>query len=223
MAKSVFDLSNLKLNALPDTLDFRDKMYVPTLVEVPIHIPLGSYQELKIPILNQGQEGSCTGFGLATVANYLLTHRRVEPDQVPVSAHMFYEMAKRYDEWPGENYSGSSARGAMKGWHKYGVWSDVLWSSGKNTKDGNALTEARLLDAIRRPLGAYFRVNHQDLVAMHSALAEVGVLYATAIVHEGWSRVTKNGLIPYPAPIRGGHAFAIVAYDNNGFWIQNSW
>ena len=29
---------------------------------------------------------------------------------------MLYEMARRYDEWPGENYEGSSARGAMKGW-----------------------------------------------------------------------------------------------------------
>ena len=40
---------------------------------------------------------------------------------------MLYEMAKRYDEWPGEDYDGSSARGAMKGWHKHGVCSDEHW------------------------------------------------------------------------------------------------
>src|SRR4029450_4268074 len=61
------------------------------------------------------------------------------------------------------------------------------------------------------------------LVAMHSALAEVGVLFASAAVHQGWSHVDSKGAIPYPAPLSGGHAFAIVAYDSEGFWIQNSW
>src|SRR3954469_21454320 len=47
-----------KLNAFPDTLDFRDRMYVPTLVEVPTRIDLKQYRKLKVPILNQGQEGA---------------------------------------------------------------------------------------------------------------------------------------------------------------------
>ena len=40
---------------------------------------------------------------------------------------MLYEMARRYDEWAGEKYSGSSARGAVKGWHKHGVCSESHW------------------------------------------------------------------------------------------------
>ena len=52
-----------KLNAFADTIDFRDRMYVPTLVEVPTRIDLKEYRRLKVPILNQGQEGACTGFG----------------------------------------------------------------------------------------------------------------------------------------------------------------
>ena len=58
---------------------------------------------------------------------------------------------------------------------------------------------------------------------MHSSMAEVGILYATATVHEGWDEVGKNGVIPLTDRITGGHAFAIVAYDERGFWIQNSW
>ena len=84
-----------KLNAFPDTLDFRDRMYVPTLVEVPTMIDLKQYRKLRVPILNQGREGACTGFGLATVANYLLRRRKVVPDTTCVSQRMFYEMAKR--------------------------------------------------------------------------------------------------------------------------------
>jgi hypothetical protein len=222
--KGKLKISERILNVRPDTLDFRDKMYVPTLVEVPTRISLSSYKVKKIPILDQGTEGACTGFGLATVANYLLTCRRLYPDRIPVSARMLYELARRYDEWPGENYSGSSARGAMKAWHKHGVCAEEVWPY--VTSDGSldhGLTEARTADAMRRPLGAYFRVNHKDLVAMHSALAEVRILYATATVHRGWGRVNAKGQIPYTDEVLGGHAFAIVAYDEHGFWIQNSW
>lgn len=203
------------LNARPDTLDFRDHMFVPTLVEVPTEIPLEKYLEAKVPVLDQGREGACTGFALATVAHYLLRTREVVPDEDEVSPQMLYELARRYDEWPGEDYSGSSARGAMKAWHQHGVCSRDLWPTGAE----------RWKDAVRRPLGAYFRVNHRDLVAMHSAIAEARVLYATATVHSGWSAVGKDGAIPYTGGERflGGHAFAIVGYDENGFWFQNSW
>lgn len=212
-----------RLNARPDTLDFRDRMFESTLIEVPLRIPLKKYLVHKIPILDQGQEGACTGFGLATVANYLLTRRKVDPDRVQVSARMLYEMARRYDEWPGQDYSGSSARGAMKGWQKHGICEHEIWKSLPAPAKPAGMNDARTADALRRPLGAYLRVNHKDLVAMHSALAEVGMLYATATVHEGWDYVGGDGLIPYPAREAGGHAFAIVAYDEKGFWIQNSW
>ena len=104
-------LSQFHLNVRPDTVDFRDLMYQPTLVEVPTEIPLQSYLAFKAPLLDQGREGSCTGHGLATVVHYLLRKRQVVPDREPVSPTMLYEMAKRYDEWPGTRYEGSSARG----------------------------------------------------------------------------------------------------------------
>jgi hypothetical protein len=213
------------LDARRDTLDFRDQMFVPTLIEVPARIDLASYQALKVPVLDQGNEGACTGFGLATVANYLFTAGKVVASRAPVSPRMLYVMARRYDEWPGEEYSGSSARGAMKGWQKHGVASEDVWPytlpKGKSHDGGFTLKRAH--DARTRPLGAYFRLNHKDLVSMHSAIAEVGILYATADVHEGWDTVGPDGLIKYSASKTGGHAFAIVAYDENGFWIQNSW
>lgn len=212
-----------KLTARRDTLDFRDRMFETSLVEVPTHIPLADYLGWRIPVLDQGEEGACTGFGLATVANFLLQRRKVVPDKAPVSPRMLYEMARRYDEWPGEKYSGSSARGAMKGWQKHGVCSEDEWQYQLEVPQAGGLTDARTADALRRPLGAYLRVNHKDLVAMHSALAEVGILYATATVHEGWDAVDARGDIAWPQPLAGGHAFAIVAYDEEGFWIQNSW
>jgi N-acetylmuramoyl-L-alanine amidase/Papain family cysteine protease len=211
------------LNARPDTLDFRDTLFVPTLREVPATRPLEAYRQLAqqcgVPVLDQGREGACTGFALATVANYLLG-QRLAPCQ-PVSARMLYEMARRYDEWEGEEYEGSSARGAIKGWHKHGVCTEQDWpSQGRN---GRRLTGALAQAAGRCPLGAYFRVNHKDLVSMHNALAEVGILYATGIVHDGWEQVQAGGQIRMGSTRLGGHAFAIVGYDEEGFWLQNSW
>ena len=211
------------LDARPDTLDFRDRMFEPTLVEVPVRRPLEAYRRRRVPVLDQGREGACTGYGLATVIHYLLRTRTLAPDNTPVSPRMLYEMARRYDEWPGEKYEGSSARGAMKGWHKHGACSRSHWAS--NGRQNNGLYRERFRDALHRPLGAYFRVNHKDIVSMHAAISEVGVLYATAQVHDGWDDVARNGHVAWSEErdITGGHAFAIVAYDERGFWIQNSW
>jgi hypothetical protein len=207
------------LNVRPDSLDFRDLMYTPTLVEVPASRSLAEYRKAGVPILDQGQEGACTGFGLATVVHYLMRSRRVGADASDISPYMLYDMARRYDEWAGEKYDGSSCRGAMKGWHKHGVCDVALWPA----SGGGALSEARANDAAGRPLGAYFRVNHKDLVAMHAAIAEVGVLYVSSNVHSGWNGVGAKGEIKLVDDNIGGHAYAIVAYDVDGFWIQNSW
>jgi len=211
------------LDARPDTIDFRDRMFVPTLAEVPVERSLDTYLRDANPmILDQGQEGACVGFALATVANTLLTRRQVYPDQVKVSPRMFYEIARRYDEWEGEDYSGSSARGGVKGWHKHGVCAEEVWPYLYGQNPGH-LTDQRASDARGRPLGAYFRVNHRDIVAMHTAITEAEILMATARVHTGWSQVDSTGVIKLESAMTGGHAFAIVGYDAGGFWIQNSW
>ena len=66
------------------------------------------------------------------------------------SARMLYEVAKRYDEWEGENYEGSSIRGAMKGWLRHGVctWGDWPYDEGERGR----LTPSRQLRALGHPL-----------------------------------------------------------------------
>ncbi|MBC7988491.1 MAG: C1 family peptidase [Luteimonas sp.] len=213
------------LDARPDTADFRDRMFTPTLIDVPTSWPLSHHTRLAVPILDQGDEGACTAFGLATVAHTLLRTRISGANRTRVSTRMFYDMARRYDEWRGESYSGSSCRGAMKGWHHHGVCSEETWPYTPGREGAlEPYTEARARDATRRPLGAYFRVNHKDLVAMHAAFAEVRVLYASCGVHEGWIEPPAHGRIAWRQQEElGYHAFAIVAYDDRGFWIQNSW
>ena len=56
-------------NARPDMLDFRDRLYQTSLVEVPTSTSLEDYPAIKVPVLDQGEEGACTGFALATVCH----------------------------------------------------------------------------------------------------------------------------------------------------------
>jgi len=199
-----------------DSLDFRDKIYTPTL------LPFAS-ELLPDPrclqIRDQLDEGACTGFGLAAVIDYVNRERGVRE---PVSARMLYEMAKRHDQWPGHRYEGSTARGAMKGWHKSGVCPERIWKYER--RQPGSLTDERQLAALRFPLGSYYRImpRRSDF---HAALQEVHAIFVTAATHDGWEDVDARGRIPFDpdAPADAGHAFAIVGYVDDGFIVQNSW
>ena len=125
------------LDARPDRPDLRDRIYQPPLVSLPPQFPPPDWIKTYLPryskaglILDQGEEGACTGFGLAAVINYLLFRQSVHAKAAPsptVSTRMIYHLARKYDEWPGEDYDGSSCRGAMKGWFHHGVCADALW------------------------------------------------------------------------------------------------
>ncbi|HEY7687912.1 MAG TPA: C1 family peptidase, partial [Dongiaceae bacterium] len=206
-------LKKFKIDALPDVPDIRDRMYEPALV------PLA--REMKAPsglhIMNQGKDGACTGFALAAVINRL--HAAQRDSKIRVSPFMLYEMARRHDEWPGERYSGSSLRGALRGWFNNGV---CLWDSWNNPND-TTLTLERAKEARSYAVGAYYRLR-QQLSDFHAALTEAGVVYVSAAVHDGWMKVDpRTGMIPPAEGTAGLHAFAIVGYDLQGFWIQNSW
>jgi hypothetical protein len=227
-----------RLDAFPDRIDLRDWFYQPALISLPdtlVSCPLIK----PAMILDQGREGACTGFALAAVVNFL---RAKQKRTAIVSPRMLYELARRYDEWPGEDYEGSSARGAIKAWAKHGV---CLRSSWKDDQHGIAhMSDAIIRQAMATPGGAYYRIRPYNVRDMHTALNETGILYATLMVHSGWadpdgSKGDKPVAVSYvhrgrkttlrlPVIKRrgsadGGHAIAIVGYTPQGFVIQNSW
>jgi hypothetical protein len=146
---------------------------------------------------------------------------------------MLYSMARRYDEFPGSKEDGgSSLRGAMKGWFKHGACRAPLWQALDMPQASPDPHKDWWQDAARRPLGAYYRVDHRSITDMHVALNEVGILYASAACHDNWDRgfkldakQRKSWMIPprKAGADDGGHAFAIVGYDERGFLIMNSW
>jgi hypothetical protein len=72
--------------------------------------------------LDQGREGACTGFGLATTIS--TTPRASE--MTNEMGQQFYYEARRRDEYAGENYDGSSVLGAMEAGKAMG-WLSAYW------------------------------------------------------------------------------------------------
>ena len=198
-----------KFDARPDRLDFRDLAYASPLRSLAPCWPDDNQLRAWLPpcikarlVLDQGREGACTGFGLAAVVNQLFWVRHLGAEAAapfdPVSPRMLYELARRYDEWQGDGYEGSSCRGALKGWHKHGVCADALWRY--RGKDGDVRllrpAEGWDVDAVSRPLGVYYRVNRKSVVDMQSAIEQIGAVYVSARIHDGWDRVPEVAKAP---------------------------
>jgi len=210
---------NRILNARKDTPDIRDRMYEPALIQLQPEIDNRGGTD----ILNQGTEGACTGFGLAAVINFLNAQKR--DLYFKASPRMLYEMAKKHDEWPGEDYAGSSCRGAIRGWKNMGVCSESDWRYAAD-EAGN-LTIDRAKAARYCTVGAYYRLR-PEINDYHTALNEVGAIFVSADVHSGWfspkaAKSDEPAVISPSSTIEGGHAFALVGYTSQGFIVQNSW
>jgi hypothetical protein len=228
------------LSVRKDPSDLRDRPYLPPPVSLLEEFPpssevkrfLQTYSKAGL-ILDQGQEGACTGFGLACVVNYLRWRKAGLPTKMAsVSPRMLYNFARRYDEYDGEDYDGSSCRGALKGWFNHGVCLEADWpysDASPTPKYGYAKRAAA------HTLGVYFRVDLGSITDLQAAIQEVGAVYVSAFTHDGWSEVSHQAKPPAShaalpvIPFDGrpsetdGHAFALVGFNAQGFVIQNSW
>jgi len=215
-----------------DRVDLRDWVYRPNITRAPPAFLMPNDPRI---VANQEDTNACTGFALATTIEYLLDRSQRPAERI--SGHMLYSMARRYDEWAGNDTKdeGSSLRGALKGWSRHGASAWKLWKDEKMPPAKNDEGDW-WLDSARRPLGAYYRMSIEVESDLHCALMDVGVLYASALTHAGWDALNRKSASDPPTtpdeiPLiecrkgdeDGGHAFAIVGYTEKGFIVHNSW
>ena len=212
-----------------DPADVRDRTYNPPPVcleprhptDVDIKTKLGRYVHARL-ILDQGEEGACTGFGLACVINFLRWRLAGFDERIgSVSPRMLYTFARRYDEYAGEDYEGSSCRGALKGWFNHGVCLESDWPY----QDPSRMPAYGYADrAAHNTLGAYYRIDLTLISDLQAAIQQVGAVYVSAYTHSGWDDVAASQApkshdeLPRIAfngrPSKsGGHAFALVGYN----------
>ena len=250
-----FGTSSFTVPVKSDPVDVRDLPYRPPLMSLPSEYPKDEVVAKLFPkyrqrlVLDQGDEGACTGFGLACVVNYVRFNQcktDVERKNLEsVSPRMIYELARRYDEFEGYDYEGSTCRGALKGWHKHGVCYEQDWPYATGGYPTNPAWATRALDTT---LGVYYRIERKNLVDMQAAIYDVGAVFVSAQVHSGWDLKIRNigaekrklatgkqsaklehgslARIVYKRGITkrdGAHSFAVVGYNRFGFVVQNSW
>jgi hypothetical protein len=219
-------------DAVPDMFDERDLEYRPRLMPLPPTLDA----RRNAQVLRQ-DGNSCTGHAVAAVINTVLAQARgaraaTPPPPPQVSPYMLYRLARRYDEFEGERDEGSSLRGALKGWFNHGVLLEVDWPALAMDPEPDLDDEAVAAKCRERPCGAYYRVNPFRLDDLQSAITELNGIVVSAVVHDGWAKPVelRNGrgsihVIRRTVDARslGGHAFALVGYNEVGFLVQNSW
>lgn len=235
-----------------DAADLRDRLFLPQALSLPDDYPpqaevsgyLTAYTRAGM-ILDQGNEGACTGFGLTCVINYLRWLKagsllgKLPKKMDSVSPRMLYTLARRYDEYEGENYDGSSCRGALKGWFNNGVCLESYWPY--EPEKSNPARYGFADNAAQQTLGVYYRVDTKSITDMQAAIAQHRAIFVSAFTHGGWqalasagkpaakaSRQLSHATLPRidfdgrPSRI-DGHAFALVGFNAHGFIVQNSW
>ena len=217
-------------NVLPDPFDERDLQYRPRLQPLPS--ALDRRKDKKAMVLEQ-KGSSCVGHALAAMINTVLAYiPGAPPKPKRVSPYMLYWLARRYDEFEGEEDVGSSLRGGLVGWFHHGCALEPEWKDLATVRD---LDDRKFRDhCAERPLGAFYRINAYRLDDMQSAVNELNVIVASAAIHDGWEEPqpmsrgkggeTFHTIVRRINPVAvGGHAFAIVGYNELGFLVQNSW
>ena len=220
-----------------DPPDLRDRLYQPAPVLLPEVYPPDAVVREKLKdyrslVLDQGQDFSCTGYGLACVINFARWAKAGAPPNLPsVSARMLYNYARRYDEYAGEDYDGSSCRGALKGWFNHGVCLEPDWP------DHQPAVFDYAKRALQNTLGVYYRIDIRSITDMQAAILQSNAIYVSAFTHDGWLALEKDTVshkIPthetlpaiewdgQPSKV-DGHAFAMVGFNARGFIVQNSW
>ena len=231
-------------NAVPDPFDERDLQYRPRLEPLPAFLDQRSLPQQRFVLEQKGS--SCTGHAVAATINTVLAHtassaqsgangaKRRKLPSIRVSPYMLYHLGRRYDEFAGEDDVGSSLRGVFKGWFHHGVALDEDWPSLEMNIVPD-LDDPEFLEKCReRPLGAFYRVNPYRLDDMQSAINELHAIAVSGAIHDGWMRpvpMTNKSSGETIHLIRrdvnskalGGHAYALVGYNEIGFLVQNSW
>lgn len=156
------------------------------------------------PILDQGREGACVGFGWAAEAlstPVAVKLDRIRPD-VPRDPEQFalniYRSAKRLDVWEGEDYDGTSVLAGAKAVRDIGLLKEFRWAFSINDVVDSVLGRGPVV------LGTYWSEN------MYEA---------------------PNGVLTPGGDVVGGHCYTAVGFRHkselldgeDGIVVQNSW
>ena len=208
-----------RFGCIKDRFDDRDylmRAYLP-VVKLPKKV---DYTQKMSPIRDQGAEGTCVGFAVASgMKEYqeFLDYKKL----IELSPRYVYSEAKKIDGIPG--LEGTTIRASMQVLEKIGVCQEKFWPYSPQQKDKpkkGAKTNAQKFRIV-----TYARI--LNLNELRLSLAGKGPVVLGIEVFKGMLK-TKTGLVPLPKKNEtslGGHAIAACGYDDEKRLIKfkNSW
>lgn len=167
-------------------------------------------------IRDQGSEGATVGFSVAYALQAEI--KKKFNRSAEISARGLYVMAKKYDEFEGENYEGTSVTGALKAARTAGAYLESQWPY-----HGSAPNPA-----VKAP---YRITGHKDLgtnlEAIVQALKSGKIPIATLTITSDFDNPSEDGRVIVRTPLKelGGHSMAIVGFDQEKaeFKLANMW
>lgn len=140
--------------------------------------------------LDQGREGACTGFATAHELN-------AEPCVVPVDnsmAQALFHRARELDEWPGEDYEGSSVLAAVKAAMERGFYVEgYRWAFAEEnlalavSTIGPAILGIPWMEGMERPDADGFLHATGEVVGGHAILCKgIDVERDAYLLHNSW-------------------------------------
>lgn len=167
-------------------------------------------------IRDTGPEGTTVGFALAYALQSEILDERKE--QVTISPRGIYVLAKKYDEFPGEDYEGTSIKGGLIALREIGAYLEEDWPYDRKLKPL----------AGRKP--AYRISDYADFRGVENvlnALREGKVVVAQIRVTDDFDRTDVHGHVTVKLPARatGSKAICIVGYDATSaeFTFASDW
>lgn len=213
-----------QLNVPETPIDSRDWRLTADLAkEDLIGLPEFSRRDLTPPVKNQGSIGSCVGHSGRVVYGSAKEFKNKEP-----SPMWIYKKGQTYDPWPGEDYSGTTIKGACKAISSEGCCEESFWPD-KGREDAPMLPGASE-NALTHKINGYYVIAAPKIMEIKSALLK-SPLWTSIKVRKHFFYTDKTGVIDtekYKASEEaGGHAVAMVGWkeiDGKLYWeFQNSW
>ena len=216
---------------IPQPPDARDFEFLPA---VAVHQkPVAQFLEISaIPVLQQGQQGSCTGNATAGIVMY---DQQAQGEPIVLPSRSFIYWNARQAEGTTAYDSGAAVRDAVGGVAKYGVCPDSEFPY--DDRVFNVAPSAQdYTDAVRQEALVYESVRYGHL---DQAIASGFPFVFGFSVYESFEspEVASTGIVPIPEPgerVLGGHCVWCYGYNSsytkNADWLpprtkacRNSW
>ena len=226
------EIGSITLDCIQDPPDERDYLFSnDDLPELPLCI---DHRDGVVRVMNQSPEAACVGHAVCAAAEFLFQKKCHQP--FDFSQRFLYRKTRENDQWPGENYEGTSTRDGLKTWNKLGICEEVYWpwfpydvrfgSSNFHlvSHEDASFTDKSDINALNYRISSYEKCS--TTLDMKKALFLHGILVARSEIHSGW-KIYGNDKISWNDTCQklGGHAYAIVGYDDelSSFLVLNSW